>query len=83
MPKRSMLARAFGLGRRDEPMDDVYGPMQPAEGTHIPDIEAIFDAIRLGEAPNDTDELTGDTAVADLLLLELDRLWQDRPRLQH
>ena len=66
MARKSMLARALGLGTKAA--EEVpQGP--PAE------IETIFQAIREGEVPWDVDALPADARRATKLLFELDRAW--------
>lgn len=73
MAKRSILMRALGLNRgvADEAM---AWSGAPAEGN---DLAAIFAALRTGERPWDADRLPSDTGAVDVLLDELDRLWNN------
>jgi hypothetical protein len=66
MAKKSMLARALGLGNRIE----EEAPLEPT-----PEIEEIFQAIRSGDVPWSIDELPSDARRATKLLFELDRAW--------
>lgn len=70
MARKSMLARALGLGAKIEDGP----PMGPP-----PQIETIFQAIRSGDVPWATDDLPADARRATKLLFDLDRVWLRRP----
>ena len=72
-----MLSRAFGLNRQVS--DETYGPVAPPNAGPT-ELDAIFAALRRGEPPPDADDLPPDTSIADLLIFELDRIWQNPGR---